>query len=118
MTLYGENKIALKEQRGTCVEILRVFGLVLLGLMLFPFFLVFFCPIMTPIILQSKFRSVFVKIIMVLVGIFIGCLMVPLFMIACLVYLLYFVGYRSLRVCGCEDCDCCSLTGLPYTSSQ
>ena len=118
LTRYGVNKIALEEERGMCTSVFRTIGFIILGILLCPFFLIFFCPIMVPYILQSKANSTCVKILLIFCGILLGLIMIPLFITSCLIYFIYFIAVRSLALCGCEDCDCCSLNaaGVAYAN--
>ena len=113
------NKIALQQGRGICASIFRTIGLIVLGILLCPFFLVFFSPIMVPYILQSKVNSACVKIILITVGIILGLILIPFFILACILYFVYFIAVRALRLCGCENCDCCSFenAGIAYANA-
>jgi len=97
------------------MSIFRTIGLIILGILLCPFFLIFFCPVMTPYILQSRVENACLKILMAILGFVFGLILIPLFILACFLYFLYYVTVRAFGLCGCEDsCDsCCSITGYP-----
>ena len=67
---------------------------------------------MLPYVFQAKVKSTCLKILLVILGFILGLILIPIFIVACVLYFLYFMTARALRLCGCEDCDCCSLTGM------
>ena len=114
VTRYGVNKLALQDERGKCASFFRTIGFIVLGILICPFFLIFFTPIMVPYILMSKVDSACGKIMLAIIGFILGLIMIPFFIVACLLYFIYFINVRSLRLCGFEDCNCCSIgtTGI------
>ena len=67
---------------------------------------------MMPYILQSKVKNTCCKIVLIFFGILLGLIMIPLFILTCLIYGIYYGGATLLRLCGCEDCDCCTLNTM------
>ena len=63
-----------------------------------------------PYILQSKVQNICGKITLAIIGFIVGLVLIPMWILFCIVYLFYYLTKRLLRLCGCEDCDCCSLT--------
>ena len=90
-------------------------GILLLGLLLYPFFLAFFSMIMTPYILVTRRRSTAGKVLMLPLGVVLGALLTPFFIVLAVLYTLCFLVLKALELCGCDDCECCSLQ--PASSS-
>lgn len=98
------------------MSIFRNIGLIILAILLCPFFLIFFTPIIVPYILQSRVDNCCLKFILVVLGLVQGLIMIPFFILACILYFIYYMAVKALSMCGCDDCcdACCSVTGYPY----
>ncbi len=83
----------------------------MLGLLIFPFFLVFFTLIVTPYILMSKARSVCVKIVMLFLGLILGAVLTPFFIAFVTLYLLALLAMLMYDCCSSYMCECMSYNG-------
>ena len=116
---YGVYKRArIVEEPTCCVEFCKTLGILLLGLLLYPFFLAFFSMIMTPYILVGRRRSTAGKVLMLPVGVVLGALLTPFFIVVAVLYTLCFLVLKALELCGCDDCECCSLQPASSTYSS
>ena len=99
----------MEEYIGMCYT-LKTIGMVTLGVILYPLFLVFFSPIVMTYILQSKGNSCAGKFILALFGFILGLILIPFFVVAAVVYTITIIFLELLSCCGCEPQECCSLT--------
>jgi len=88
--------------------VLKILGLVLLGIILLPFFLVFFCPIAVPYTISANSSSTGSKIGLIFLGILLGILLIPFFSVAAVIYFIAYLGVEALALCQCFVFDCCA----------
>mmetsp|Transcript_9243 Transcript_9243/g.10899 ORF Transcript_9243/g.10899 Transcript_9243/m.10899 type:complete len:88 (+) Transcript_9243:963-1226(+) len=63
-----------------------------------------------PYLLQRKAESTGAKIALILVGILLGLMLIPLFIVAAVLWTLFALVMELLDLCGCAECDCFSFT--------
>ena len=99
-TKYGRYKRKQRQQEDSILmATCRTLAWVLIALLLSPFFLSLFCPIMMPYILQSKSRNCCCKILLVFVGFIMGIIFTPMFIVLVLLYLITILALVLFESC-------------------
>ena len=57
------------------------------------------------------------KSLFVFLGILMGFILMPLFIVACILYTLNVIAMSALGLCGCASCDCITLSGPVYNGA-
>ena len=63
-----------------------------------------------PYLLQRRFESGGAKAGMVILGILLGLLLTPMFIVAGVLWTLFWIVMELLDLCGCGECDCFSMS--------
>ena len=106
MDRFGQPKTA-STQDSCCKATLKTLGWLLLVILLYPFLLVFFTPVMVPYILVARQRGTCAKITFAILGFILGLVLIPIWAVACVLYTLFLIARRALALCGCDSCALC-----------
>ncbi len=93
------------------VKFLIICAKILVGIILWPLFLVFFGMIMVPYILQGRFDNCGIKFIMVFVGLILGIAFTPIFIVLLVLYTVFWLLYLLWDLI--SEC-CCTLGPAHY----